>query len=335
MYYHNIAWNIQTTNDCFLDCAYCMTAESNKMKLKAPVSHVAEALRLSKGFQNVFMVFIGGEPLMAGKEWFRQAFKLLDEHPVKVQPRIYTNGHLLDDEWCDLLSSNNCQVVFSYDGLGNGAKGSKRSHAKLCQYSKLITYATMTLNIHNYKGLIDCYKEVSEAGVKRFALQFDIYATSEQMTLFGKEVCKLFKYIEENPNGARFSTYKDIQSLLKGGRKPLSNEFESPVMNNDWCVNAAGELTIGVPDCADPDWQFGNVKDIRHINDVVFTDRMRKINEDFIESLNYMGEFEEVNRLTNGGGFFFDKKGIMPMNRPNFPKLHAYRELFNYFREEN
>ncbi|ETZ12500.1 hypothetical protein AJ90_26630 [Vibrio parahaemolyticus M0605] len=141
MYYHNIAWNIQTTNDCFLDCAYCMTAESNKMKLKAPVSHVAEALRLSKGFQNVFMVFIGGEPLMAGKEWFRQAFKLLDEHPVKVQPRIYTNGHLLDDEWCDLLRSNNCQVVFSYDGLGNGAKGSKRSHAKLCQYSKLITYA--------------------------------------------------------------------------------------------------------------------------------------------------------------------------------------------------
>lgn len=62
---------------------------------------------------------------------------------------------------------------------------------------------------------------------------------------------------------------------------------------------------------------------------------MRKINEDFIEFLNYIGEFEEVNCLINGGGFFFDKKGIMLMNCFNFFKFYVYCELFNYFKEKN
>ncbi|MCQ9070505.1 radical SAM protein [Vibrio alginolyticus] len=333
MYYDYVSWNIQTTNDCFLDCDYCMTAESNKMKVKAKPEAVKEALRASRGFLRANIVFIGGEPLMVGKKWFKEAYQHFHNASMQVTSRIYTNGHLLDDEWVDMFQKEKTQIVVSFDGLGNGAKGAKRGLDKIKQHAESITYVTMTLSMSNYKSLIDCYKQVSEAGVKRFALQFDIYANSEQMTLMGKEVCKLFKYIEENPKGARFATYHDAKALMTSKGKITSNEFEAPVLNVDYCVNAQGTITLGVPDCFDPEWQLGNIYELNHVNDLVFTDTMRKVNQDYVESLNLIGHLEKVNKLTHGGGFFFDKKGIMPMNRPNIPKLHAYREVLGYFGE--
>ncbi|MCG6221379.1 radical SAM protein [Vibrio diabolicus] len=334
MYYDNVSYQVQVTNDCFLACDYCMTAETNMRKQVASTDTVKKLLNASLGFRSVYMVFLGGEPLMAGKGWFEEAFSHINQQEhLLVNSRIYTNGLLLDDEWVDLFKRNKCQIVFSYDGLGNGKKGSKRALEKLTTYSDVITYASMTMSESNYKSLIDCYKQVSEAGVKRFAVQFDIYANSELMTLFGREVCKLFEYIEANPNGAKFSTYNDARFVMTGKGRPLSNEFDLTVINNDYCINADGNITLGVPDCLDPEWQLGNVKDLKHVNDLLFSDVMRQVNRDYIESLNLIGDLAKVNHLTHGGGFFFDKKGIMPMNRPNIPKLHCYREILRYFGE--
>ena len=333
MYYDYISWNIQTTNDCFLDCDYCMTSASNKFKTKASTDAVQQVVRLSSGFRRLNIIFIGGEPLMVGKKWFDKAYEHLRSFPMKTTSRIYTNGHLLDPEWIAMFKREKTQIVVSFDGLGNGAKGAKRGLTKIQQFAKDITYVTMTLSMANYKGLIDCYKQVSEAGVKRFGLQFDIYASSEEMVLLGQEVCKLFKYIEENPKGAKFSTYGDVKSIVTGRGQVMSNEFEPTVINNDYCVNADGNVTLGVPDCLDPEWQLGNIRDLNHANDLLYHPSVKQANYDFIESLGLIGELAEVNQWTHGGGFFFDKKGIMPMNRPNIPKLHAYRELFRYFKE--
>jgi len=308
-----------------------MTATTNLRKQKAPSTVIKDVLRASQGFASVYLVFLGGEPMMVGPEWFREAFAYANATKFNIAKRIYTNGHLLNKEWSDLFKKENCQVIISYDGLGNGPKGSPRSLQKIQEHADLITYVSMTLSESNYKGLIECYKEVSAAGVKRFSLQFDIYAPSELMTLFGKEVCKLFAYIEANPKGAKVTTYTDAKSVVSGRGIRTSTEFHAASINNDFCINADGMITLGVPDCDAPEWQLGYIKDTKHINDIVYSEQMRQVNSDYVESLNLIGEFAEVNRLTNGGGFFFDKKGVQPMNRPNMTKLHCYREILRYF----
>ncbi|KAB0285477.1 radical SAM protein [Vibrio fortis] len=333
MYYDYVSWNIQTTNDCFLKCDYCMTATSNLLKKKAQTTAVSKVLQLSKGMRRVNIVFIGGEPLMVGKDWFNEAYASMKAAPMETTSRVYTNGHLLDTEWVEMFRREKTQIVVSFDGLGNGAKGAQRGLDKIQEFAKDISAVSMTVSMSNYKGLIDCYKQVSAAGVKRFTVQFDIYADKDEAVLLGKETCKLFDYIEANPNGAKCSIYTDIKAMLSGKTQRFSVEFEPTVINNDYCVNADGTITLGVPDCFDPEWQLGNIyeNDVSHVNDLLYHPTLRQVNRDFIESLNLIGELSKVNDVTRGGGFFFDKKGIMPMNRPNFPKLYLYRELFNHF----
>ena len=60
----------------------------------------------------------GGEPLLAGKDFFRRAVALQREYGDgrQIENSIQTNGLLVDDEWCDIFRENNFLVGVSIDG---------------------------------------------------------------------------------------------------------------------------------------------------------------------------------------------------------------------------
>lgn len=61
----------------------------------------------------------GGEPLLAGKEFFRRALALQKQYqqPGQVITNgLQTNGTLIDPEWCDLLKEHDFLVGISLDG---------------------------------------------------------------------------------------------------------------------------------------------------------------------------------------------------------------------------
>ena len=67
----------------------------------------------------VSISFQGGEPLLAGKEFFRAAEKILGETDTKGSPLfvgVQTNGTLVDEEWCDIFARNGWLVGLSLDG---------------------------------------------------------------------------------------------------------------------------------------------------------------------------------------------------------------------------
>ena len=61
----------------------------------------------------------GGEPLLAGKDFFRKAVAFQKEFcrdGQVVSNGLQTNGTLLDDEWCAFLAENQFLVGISLDG---------------------------------------------------------------------------------------------------------------------------------------------------------------------------------------------------------------------------
>jgi len=61
----------------------------------------------------------GGEPTLAGLDFYRKALKLQRKHlpsGYKIVNGIQTNGTLLNDEWCRFLANENFLVGISLDG---------------------------------------------------------------------------------------------------------------------------------------------------------------------------------------------------------------------------
>ena len=112
---------------CNLDCRYCYyTAKPQELYphisqflmteavLESFVRQYMEALpaRVEFGWQ-------GGEPLLAGKAFFRKAVELQDAFGTQdqqVENALQTNGTLLDDEWCEFLARRKFLVGISLDG---------------------------------------------------------------------------------------------------------------------------------------------------------------------------------------------------------------------------
>jgi uncharacterized protein len=66
----------------------------------------------------ITFAFQGGEPTLAGLDWFRQFTEKAASRPkdVKVHYALQTNGLLLDDPWAEFLNKNNFLVGLSIDG---------------------------------------------------------------------------------------------------------------------------------------------------------------------------------------------------------------------------
>lgn len=114
---------------CNLRCRYCfyadvsnhrevrnygiMNAETSERLIDAAVGNIEKGGDITFAFQ-------GGEPTMAGIDYFRHftdyAVIAAKEKHINVSFTIQTNGILIDDEWCRLLMEKSFLVGLSMDG---------------------------------------------------------------------------------------------------------------------------------------------------------------------------------------------------------------------------
>lgn len=113
---------------CNMHCRYCFYTDVSKCRTQSSFGFMS--IEASKRIlNNIFsqlnagdtltMAFQGGEPTLAGLEWFRQLtdeISGLSQGKIHVNYTLQTNGLLLDDAWLYFLKQHDFLVGLSLDG---------------------------------------------------------------------------------------------------------------------------------------------------------------------------------------------------------------------------
>jgi uncharacterized protein len=111
---------------CNLNCEYCFYLEKkalfgegeNYRMNDAVLSAFIENYVTSQPTPVVEFVWQGGEPTLAGLDFFRRVVKEQKRYTGEktIKNSLQTNGTLLNDEWCVFLKKNDFMVGISLDG---------------------------------------------------------------------------------------------------------------------------------------------------------------------------------------------------------------------------
>lgn len=203
---------------CNMRCRYCFYADVSShrevpsygiMSGETLRTLTERALAHAEGFCG--FAFQGGEPTVAGLDFFRQAVALQKELNTKKLPvhnAIQTNGLVIDDEWAAFLAENRFLVGLSLDGdakvhndlrpdaHGKGTYGRVMRAAQLlqkhgCEYNILCVISSPVarhagrvydhLKRHRYLQFIPCIDEF-EGGPSPLSLSADQYAQFLKVT---------------------------------------------------------------------------------------------------------------------------------------------------------
>ncbi len=112
---------IKATTKCTLACKYCSYMPFTNSQETMDYNILEQSIRkiLSLPVEKVTFIWHGGEPLLTGLDFYREAIKLQEIHKTKKQQirnNIQTNGTLLNVEWIDFFKNNKFNVGISIDG---------------------------------------------------------------------------------------------------------------------------------------------------------------------------------------------------------------------------
>ena len=101
-------------------CFYCDEAQNRKnaslgfMKKETAENIIKKAARFSR---EAMFVFQGGEPLLAGVDFFEDFAKTADAYGIKAHYSIQTNGMLIDEDYLRFFKKRNVLLGISLDGV--------------------------------------------------------------------------------------------------------------------------------------------------------------------------------------------------------------------------
>ncbi len=115
------------SSNCNLRCKYCFynsLSNCREMPSRGLMSEATLRDVLTKAFafagnDRVMLSFQGGEPLLAGKDFFRKlhiAIRELNVNRCPVSIGVQTNGTLIDEEWCEIFKRGGYLIGLSMDG---------------------------------------------------------------------------------------------------------------------------------------------------------------------------------------------------------------------------
>lgn len=112
---------------CNMRCEYCFYADEMKKRKQSSYGVMSEATlenvireTLSFAQRECTIAYQGGEPTLAGLDFFRRSVELQKRYNVngvRIHNALQTNGYALDEEWCRFFAGNHFLIGLSVDGI--------------------------------------------------------------------------------------------------------------------------------------------------------------------------------------------------------------------------
>jgi len=268
---------------CNLRCSYCYYLPTPHVGPPRISDEVLEAMLRQYFGANpgpeVSIVWHGGEPTLAGLDFFRGVVELekkLLPPGWKCWNNLQTNGVLLDDEWCDFLAANQFDVGLSIDGTswihdqyrpdahGAGSYQAAADAIGRLQAKGLQPDLLCTVNATTAQNAVAVYRNLAKFGTGW--IQFipivnwdDARVTPESVTgeAYGSFLCDVFDQWAWNDLGRlNVQFFAETMRVMAGGQAGLC--WMAPTCGRALVVEADG----GVYSCdhfVRPDHRLGSV----------------------------------------------------------------------------
>lgn len=277
---------IKIASRCNINCTYCYMYNlgdgTYKNQPKVMTDEVVDTLLVrvlehcsEHNLKYFYFVFHGGEPLLAGKEFFINFIEKANRILMPATTPLYslqTNGILLSDSWCKTLGNLNVRVGISLDGpkdvndqfridhKGNGTYDAVIKGLKIASGSSYLKKKIGILSVININSdPKDVYKHCKKIGVAKvdFLLPDRNYETDLELNLndrsagdYGIWLSSLFDEWFYDTSDARpnIRIFSQIIRTIMGAEIMADNmgaeENEVLVIETDGGIEAVDSLKI-------------------------------------------------------------------------------------------
>ena len=269
---------LKVTEKCNLKCKYCYNGEVECSGECLSHERFEKLLRtLLTGYNLIHIIWHGGEPLLAGIDYFKAAVdverRVQIETGAVIENSIQTNGTLINGEWIRFFKEHGFRVGISFDGVDN--ERYRQGSEKVMKAMKMLTAEGMRFGCNavvadneydlrkNYlffkeKGLsFDFSRMILEGGAKSMsAVDGDAFA---------KSMCELFDEWLYDSEGISVRSFVLYLNLALGGKYRLCS-----------CASCHMKYLSVTPDgmlynCARDSmrkYPFGNIDDVNSVSDI-------------------------------------------------------------------
>ena len=282
-----IAITVKPTLLCNMRCRHCFNGDKLNGSDVINVDKVKILFKkASQEYDSIKVVFHGGEPTLAGIEFYHEIFayqqELIKERNIKFRNFITTNGLLLNDEFIDLLIANDVLMNVSFDGPYNSVlrpNGDKvLENIKLIQRKRGRIRCFCTLSKDSYSHLQETYDWFvkNELDFKTLPIEKVGYAKeNEELIMPPKDLIKtlleVYKHwIRDKSCNVRYFTFEEFSSLRR------DMQFKQYWFNRKIALNPDGNIyPFGRPN--DVNYCLGSPEQIDKIEDCFASPQYSKL----------------------------------------------------------
>lgn len=269
---------VKATDACNLRCKYCYNSETEYKRDVLSIERFDKLMRLlSEAYDEVELIWHGGEPLYVGLDFYRQAVeveeKYFREKGLKTKNLIQTNGTLINKEWVKFFKDYKFYPGISLDGIHNDKY--RQQTEKTLNAIELLQKAglkvgCMAVVADEEFDVLENYKYFASKGVDvAFSPMFNEGAGKNLGGISAKyyvdQMNRLFDYWLYDKNGVGVKEFRTYVSMALGGCEKVCTN--SSCLGKWLSISADGSLC----NCGRylvKEYPYGNIDDIEDISEV-------------------------------------------------------------------
>lgn len=282
------------TDACNMDCIYCFHKPHFERKRVMSREVLEKTIDLAcSEYRRVQFVWHGGEPLLAGIDFYKDALSLQAVYPdCLIRNTMQSNLTLISEDTARFLFDNHFGVGSSFDGAVNDTTRENTQRIidkyRLCREMGLNIGFIMVLSRFTVDHLIESY-EIFKRLKSNFSIN-DYISLSDEDSDKGfyipsdleiSKMCELFDYwVNDSDCTIHINTFDEYLKFI-AGKRTSKCRFHS-CLGHWMCIRPDGQI-MPCNRYFPEEYGFGNIMDLSRISDAFSSDGFRSLLKKAVE----------------------------------------------------